>query len=277
MIRITPVPAYKLYLTIGGIFSSFVVMAILLSFIYMPYDTQATVYASKFAPPSAEHLFGCDHFGRDVFSRTLEGARLTVLVSVFGVLIALTLGGLFGSIAGYFGGWVDNVVMLLSDSVMAFPGVLLALVFVAVYGSGVYNIIWALGIVFFPSYARVFRTGIRQLKDREFILQASIIGVRPIRLVLIHIFPNLMPQLIPAVVIGLANMALSEASMSYLGLGIQPPYASWGKMLKDAQSYILEAPWTIIFPSLSLLFYILGLYFLSEGISIRFGLGRHAK
>lgn len=262
---------YQLYLIIGGILSATIILALLMSVLYMPHDPQTTDNTAKLIAPSSTHWFGGDHLGRDVFSRAVQGAQMTILASVFGIAIALFLGAIMGSIAGYFGGFLDSVVMLLSDSIMAFPGILLALVFVAVFGPGIFNIILALGIVFAPSYARIFRTGIRQLRSRDYIVQASLLGVKTPRLILIHIFPNLLPQLSPAIVVGMANMALAEAGMSYLGLGIQPPFASWGKMLRDAQSYIFQAPWTILFPSLFLIVYVLGLYFLSEGLTMRYG------
>lgn len=266
-------PTYKKYLFFGYICAGIILFVMLYSFFFLPYSPTAVNASEKLSAPSASHWFGTDDLGRDVLSRTFRGSQLTVLVSVLGIAIALLLGMIMGSVAGYVGGIIDNVVMLLSDSIMAFPGILLALVFVAIQGPGVFNIIFALGIVFAPSYARVIRTGIRQLKNREYILQASLIGVKPYRLLFVHLFPGLLPQLSPAVVVGMANMALAEAGMSYLGLGVQPPFTSWGKMLKDAHSFITYAPWTIIFPSVFLIIYVLGLYFLSEGISLRYGSG----
>jgi len=267
------IPTYRKYLIFGFFCAGIIIFVMLYSFFFLPYSPQAIDASAKLSSPSSSHWFGTDDLGRDILSRTFQGSQLTILVSVMGIAIALVLGMIMGSVAGYIGGITDNIVMLLSDSVMAFPGILLALVFVAVQGPGVFNIIFALGIVFAPSYARVFRTGIRQLKTREYILQAKLIGVKTPRLLFVHLFPSLLPQLSPAVVVGMANMALAEAGMSYLGLGVQPPYASWGKMLKDSHSYITYAPWTILFPSVFLIIYVLGLYFLSEGISLRYGAG----
>lgn len=266
-------PTYKKYLFFGFLCAGIILFVMLYSFFFLPYSPQAIDASAKLSAPSSAHWFGTDDLGRDVLSRTFQGSQLTILVSVMGIAIALLLGMIMGSVAGYVGGITDNIVMLLSDSIMAFPGILLALVFVAVQGPGVFNIIFALGIVFAPSYARVFRTGIRQLKSREYILQAKLIGVKTPRLLFVHLFPSLLPQLSPAIVVGMANMALAEAGMSYLGLGVQPPYASWGKMLKDAHSYITYAPWAILFPSVFLIIYVLGLYFLSEGIGLRYGAG----
>ena len=162
----------------------------------------------------------------------------------------------------------DRSIMLLGNSIMCFPGILLALVAVAVFGPSVTNVIWALGLVFAPTFARVCRLGTMEIKELDYITHARVMGVKPVRIMASHIFPNLVPQLLPATVIGLANMTLFESGMSYLGLGVQPPDASFGKMLSDAQSYVRIAPWLIVFPALMLIFYILGLYFISEGLRI---------
>ena len=187
-----------------------------------------------------------------------------------GVAIALVLGTASGLPAGYLGGFPDRVIMLFNNSIMCFPSILLALVAVAVFGKSMFNVIWALGLVFAPTYARVCRAGAMELKTRDFIMHAKVMKVKPFRIMYSHILPNLMPQLLPATVIGLANMTLFESGMSYLGLGVQPPDASFGKMLADSQAYIMKAPWLVIFPSLMLILYILGLYFLSEGIRVTY-------
>ena len=131
-----------------------------------------------------------------------------------------------------------------------------------------YNVVWALGLVFAPTFARVYRAGTIEVKEYDYITHARVMGVNPVRIMLLHILPNLVPQLLPATVIGLANMTLFESGMSYLGLGVQPPDASFGKMLAESQAYIRVAPWLIIFPSMMLVFYILGLYFISEGMRV---------
>jgi len=260
-------------LIIGSLFIGTILVFLILSLIHTPYGPDEINSAAKYAAPSWEHWFGCDNFGRDILSRIMKGTQTTVLISLSAISIALVMGGLIGAAAGFFPGISDMMIMQVSDAVMAFPGILLALVFVAVYHPGAATIVLALGIVFAPSYARVIRSGIRQLKEREYILQARLLGVPAPRLFFVHMLPGLMPQLIPAVVIGIANVALAEAGMSYLGLGIQPPNASWGKMLSDYQSDLFIAPWTVIFPSLFLILFVLGLYFLSESLRIRLDKG----
>jgi peptide/nickel transport system permease protein len=270
MIRFHP---HSLFLIVGTAFVGIVLLLAMISFFYLPGDPMATDSATKLASPSPLHIFGCDHEGRDVLSRVMLGLRPTVTISLIGVLIAFILGMMIGSASGHFGGIIDNVLMLLADSIMAFPGILLALVFVAVIGKGLFSIILGFGIVFAPSYARIFRTGIRQLKDREYILQARMIGVKTPRLLIVHLFPGLVHQLAPAVVVGIANMALAESGLSYLGQGVQVPNPSLGNLLKDGQSYITSAPWMVIFPSLFLILYVLGLYFISEGIRMKYKAG----
>ena len=257
----------------GTIFIGIIFVFLLFSIIHTPYGPGEIDIAAKYAAPSWSHWFGCDNFGRDILSRIMKGTQTTVLISLSSISIALILGGLVGAAAGFLPGLSDMLLMQVSDAVMAFPGILLALVFVAVYQPGPGTIVLALGIVFAPGYARVIRSGIRQMKEREYILQARILGVHTPRLLFVHILPGLIPQLIPAVVIGIANAALAEAGMSYLGLGIQPPNASWGKMLADYQSDLFIAPWTVIWPSLFLILFVLGLYFMSEALRIKLDKG----
>lgn len=258
----------KRFYTVGLILLSVVLAAFLVSLFWTPYDPYATDAASKLLAPSAAHPFGTDNFGRDVLSRVMSAAKFTVFISVAGVAIALVLGTVTGLPAGYFGGFADKSIMLLNNSIMCFPGILLALVAVAVFGASMFNVVWALGLVFAPTFARVYRAGTLEIKGYDYITHARVMGVHPVRIMLLHILPNLVPQLLPATVIGLANMTLFESGMSYLGLGVQPPDASFGKMLAESQAYIRVAPWLVIFPSLMLVFYILGLYFVSEGMRV---------
>ena len=245
----------------------------IVSLFWTPYAPDATDASSKFLAPCIEHPFGTDNFGRDVFSRILSASKYTIFISVAGVAIALILGIAFGIPAGYYGGLTDRTIMLFGNSIMCFPGILLALVAVAVFGASVTNVIWALGLVFAPTFARVCRVGTMEIKELDYITHARVMGVKPVRIMALHIFPNLPSQLLPATVIGLANMTLFESGMSYLGLGVQPPDASYGKMLSDAQAYIRTAPWLIVFPALMLVLYILGLYFLSEGLRVSLAKG----
>ncbi|MCR5804782.1 MAG: ABC transporter permease [Clostridia bacterium] len=254
------------YYIVGGILFSIIVIACISGLLGVGPDPEKTSASSKLLAPSASHIMGTDNMGRDLFARVLAASKYTLFISFAGVSVALVLGTIAGMLAGYFGGIWDRIIMLLGNSIMCFPGILLALVAVSVSGPSLFNVIWALGLVFAPTFARVYRTEVIKIKGRDYILHAKILGVNPIRIMAVHIFPNAFAQIIPAIVIGLANMTLSESAMSYLGLGVQPPKASYGKILSDAQSYITAAPWLVIFPSLMLVIYILGLYFISEGI-----------
>lgn len=268
-------PEASIFYTAGLILLGIVVVAFIISLFWTPYAPDATDASSKLLAPCLEHPFGTDNFGRDVLSRVMSASKYTLLISGAGVGIALALGTVTGVLAGYYGGLTDRGIMLIGNSIMCFPGILLALVAVAVFGPSVSNVIWALGLVFAPTFARVCRVGTMEIKELDYITHARIMGVKPLRIMTFHIFPNLTSQLLPATVIGLANMTLFESGMSYLGLGVQPPDASFGKMLSDAQAYIRVAPWLVIFPALMLVFYILGLYFISEGL--RVGLTKGGK
>ena len=264
--------AYVFYIA-GVILLGIVVAAFVVSLFWTPFDPNATNAGAKFIKPCLEHPFGTDNFGRDLLSRVMSASKYTIYISVAGVAIALILGTIAGIPAGYFGGYTDKGIMLLGNSIMCFPGILLALVAVAVFGASVTNVIWALGLVFAPTFARVCRLGTMEIKELDYITHARVMGVRPARIMTLHIFPNLVSQLLPATVIGLANMTLFESGMSYLGLGVQPPDASFGKLLSDAQAYFRVAPWLVIFPAMMLVFYILGLYFISEGLRVSLSKG----
>ena len=266
-------PESSAFYIAGFILLGIVVAAFVISLFWTPYAPDATDAASKFLAPCAEHPFGTDNFGRDVLSRIMSASKYTIFISVSGVAIALILGTVSGIPAGYYGGMTDKGIMLIGNSIMCFPGILLALVAVAVFGASVTNVIWALGLVFAPTFARVCRLGTMEIKELDYITHARIMGVKPVCIMAFHIFPNLVTQLLPATVIGLANMTLFESGMSYLGLGVQPPDASFGKMLSDAKAYVLTAPWLIIFPAMMLIFYILGLYFISEGLRVSLSKG----
>lgn len=266
-------PEASVFYMAGLILLGIVVLSFIVSLFWTPYDPEATDAAAKLMGPCLEHPFGTDNFGRDVLSRVMAASKYTIFISVAGVAIALILGTVAGIPAGYFGGFADRAIMLLGNSIMCFPGILLALVAVAVFGASVTNVIWALGLVFAPTFARVCRVGTMEIKELDYITHARVMGVKPVRLMALHIFPNLVSQLLPATVIGLANMTLFESGMSYLGLGVQPPDASFGKMLADSKAYVLSAPWLTVFPALMLVFYILGLYFISEGLRVSLSKG----
>lgn len=253
-------------LIVGGILSGIMLLMILVGFFYTPYSPEAMDNAAKFADASFRHLMGCDNFGRDIFSRLLKGCGNTFLVAAGTVLIGTFCGILVGAFTGYYGGILDEILMRINDAVFAFPSVLLALVFVSLLGSGKYNIIIALGIAFIPSFARIVRSEFIRCRSMDYIRSARLAGAGNFRIIFIHILPNVLPVLLSSVLIGFNNAVLAEAGMSYLGIGVQPPEASLGRMLSEAQSYLFVKPSMAFLPGLAIIIMVLGFSLLSEGL-----------
>ncbi|MBR6748762.1 MAG: ABC transporter permease [Clostridia bacterium] len=253
------------FLYIGGAISAVMSGLIIMGYFWTPYDPTAFV-EKKFLPPSAAHLLGIDNFGRDIFSRVIDGAGTSFFIAVCVVAIGCVAGILIGSFCGYFGGLPDLILTRVCDSITAFPSFLLALVIVSITGSGTYNIILALGILFIPSFARIVRGEFARCRDLNYIKSARLMGAGPLRIMFSHILPNTFQVLFSAVTIGFNNAVLSEASMSFLGIGIQPPDASLGSMLSDSQTYLRNAPWYAMGTGLVIILLILGFSLLSEGL-----------
>lgn len=243
-----------------------VLLATLISLVgcfYTPYDPNAMDGGLKNAAPSLAHWFGTDNFGRDVFSRVMKGSGTTFAVGLAVVSIGAIGGCLVGAFTGYFGGKADLILMRFNDAVAAIPSILLALVFVGVFGSGTVQLVAALGILFIPSFARVVRSGFVVQKELDYVKNARLMGASHLRVMFVHILPNLKSSLLSALAIGFNNAVLSEAAMSYLSLGVQPPDASLGRMLSEAQPYLFRAPWNAVAPGLMILLSVLGVGLLS--------------
>ena len=236
---------------------------------WTPYDVNEMSYTVKNNAPSLLHPFGTDNFGRDVLSRVMQGASLSFLIAVAVVGMGTIAGTVVGALTGYFGGIADAVLMRINDALSAFPGVLLALVIIAVIGNGKYNLILALGIVFIPSYVRVVRGEVLKQKELDYVKNMKLMGASDLHIIFIDILPNIKTALTASVLIGFQNAVLSEAGMSYLGLGVTPPDPSLGRMLSEAQSSLIYAPWYAIAPGLTILFLTLGLGFISHGLAER--------
>ena len=256
-------------LMVGSILAGFMVLLIVISFFWTPYNTTTMDAASKFSPPTLAHIMGCDSYGRDIFSRILEGAGTRFLIAVCVVAIGTVAGILIGALTGYFGGWADEILMRICDSITAFPAILLALVIVAVVGGSKVTITWILGLLFIPSFARIVRGEYAKAKELNYVKSARLMGASSFRIMFRHILPNTIPVLLPAVTIGFNNAVLAEASMSYLGIGVQPPDASLGRMLSEAQIYLKNAPWYVLFVGLTMVLLILGFSMLGEGLQQR--------
>lgn len=239
-------------------------MIMIVSFFYTPFDVNAMNIPEKLRGPSSMYFFGTDEFGRDIFSRIMKGTQTAFAVGILTVIIGVTFGILIGAIAGYVGGWIDEIFMRVMDALMAFPGIILALMLVAIFGPGIVNTAIALGIIAIPSIARISRSGFVQHRDAEYVLAAKLIGVNPFKIMFQHILPNISSQIIVAATVTFAAAMLAEAALSYLGLGVQPPNPSWGRMLKDSQAYLMSAPWYTYAPGAAITLLVLGLYMLSN-------------
>lgn len=247
---------------------------ILLGYFWTPYDPEAMTGSLKLSGPAFAHIFGCDQFGRDVFSRVLSGAGSTLLIGIGTILIGGCVGVLLGAVTGYVGGWADELIMRVNDALAAFPSVLLALVIISIAGSGTYRVMIALGIAFIPSFARVVRGEFMRLREADYVISARLLGVSAPRILFVHILPNILPSLLSSLAIGFNNAVLAEAGLSYLGIGVQPPDASLGRMLSESQTYLASGSWCAVFPGLFLVLLVLGVGMLGEGILDRFGGGR---
>jgi peptide/nickel transport system permease protein len=256
-------------LLIGAVFVGFVLLLVLVGFFWTPYNVEAMNVSEKFQRVSLTHLFGTDQFGRDIFSRVMKGMGVSFLIAFGTIGIGLSFGFLFGATSGYFGGIYDEVVMRLTDTFFAFPAILIALVIVSLFGSGKYFVLLALGIAFIPSFTRVIRAEYIRNREKEYVDAAKIMGANSFRIIFIHILPNCKTIILTNILIGFNNAILAEAGMSYLSIGVQPPDASLGRMLSEAQAYLFSAPWCAIFPGIMIIVMVLGFTLLSEGIKNR--------
>lgn len=253
-------------LIIGLAVTGFFLLFAVVGQFWTPYGATAMNSLAVNMAPCAAHPMGTDNFGRDILSRVMNGSGSTFFVAVCTVLIGAVCGTIVGAVTGYFGGWLDNVIMRFNDILLSFPSILLALIFVSLMEPGRYNIILALGILFIPSFARIVRSEVIRCRELDFVKSARIMGAGSLRIIFAHILPNARVSMLTAAAIGFNNAVLAEASMSYLGLGIQPPEPSLGRMLSEAQSYLFNAPWYAIFPGITIILIILGFSMVSEGL-----------
>ncbi|GHV94677.1 ABC transporter permease [Spirochaetia bacterium] len=258
-------------LKIGAVLSLFVIIMSLVSLFWIPCDYNFMDSANRFLPPGGGHLLGTDNFGRDVFSRIMIGGRYTLVLALCTVAGAAATGTILGLASGYSGGIRDEIIMRLMDALSSFPGILLALVMVALMDNGQFTLFIALLILFVPSFTRVMRSGALQYRHTDFILAERLLGASRRRIIFVHILPNLAPSLLSASVLGLSNAILAEAAMSYLGLGIQPPTPSWGRMLSESQNFLLNAPWCALAPGVFIMLTVIAFHCLGEGLRRRSG------
>jgi peptide/nickel transport system permease protein len=221
----------------------------------------------RLAPPSAAHWFGTDQLGRDILSRIIFGARLSLTVAVSVVGLSLSIGIILGGISGYYGGGIDTVLNIFAmNAFMALPGILLAIAFVAFLGPGLTNLILALSIGGWVGYARLVRGQVLAVREREFVEAARALGASDLRIFFRHILPNIIQPLIVQSAIGMAGAVLAEATLSFLGLGVPPPTASWGEMLNDARSHLFDAPHLVFFPAVAVMLCVLSFNFIGDAL-----------
>jgi peptide/nickel transport system permease protein len=232
-----------------------------------PYNPAALDLLHRLAPPSHAHWLGTDELGRDILSRLIYGARLSLIVALSVVTLSFVLGLILGGLAGYYGRWIDVVInTFLMNAFLALPGILLAIAFVAFLGPGLLNLILALSIGGWVGYARLVRAQVLAVREREFVEAARALGAGDLRIFIRHIFPNILQPLIVQGAIGMAGTVLAAATLSFLGLGVPPPTSSWGQMLNDARPYLFDAPHLVVFPGMAIALCVLSFNFLGDAL-----------
>ena len=231
-----------------------------------PFDPSSQDLALRLARPSLEHPFGLDELGRDILARILAGARISFAVGLTVVSVSAALGTLLGALAGYFGGLVDDVISRVVDTLLAFPGLLLAIALVAVLGPSLGNVLFALAIIGWVGYARLVRGQVLRAREFEYVQAARALGAGAGRVLWQHVIPTAMPAVLVQATLGMAGAIIGEAALSFLGLGVQPPTPSWGTMLNGGRAHILDAPHLTVFPGLAIALLVLGFNFVGDGL-----------
>jgi peptide/nickel transport system permease protein len=256
-------------LRVGGWIVGVAVIAALLGPLVAPYDPAAQELARRLDGPSGAHPLGLDELGRDILSRILIGGRVSLLVSVAVVSVTSVVGLVLGLLAGYLGGRVDLVISRVIDVMMAFPGILLAIALVAVRGPSLGNVVLALSVIGWVAYARLVRGQVLKLRELEFVQAARALGAGLPRILVVHVLPATLPAVVVQGTLGMAGAIIAEASLSFLGLGVQPPTPSWGAMLDAGRAHLLDAPHLTLFPGLAIALVVIGFNLLGDGLRDR--------
>jgi peptide/nickel transport system permease protein len=243
----------------------FILIAVLAPFL-APYGVNEQVLTNRNAPPSADHWFGTDDFGRDILSRVIYGTRISLWIGFVAVLGSVIVGCFLGIIAGYYGRWIDTLISRIFDVMLAFPSILLAIAVVAVLGPSLQNALIAIAIINIPNFGRLIRSKVLSVKQEEYIMAARAVGMSDERILLHHVLPNSLGPIIVQGTLAIATAIIEAAALGFLGLGAQPPMPEWGKMLADSRQYIIQAPWTVIFPGLSIVLTVLGFNLMGDGL-----------
>lgn len=250
----------------SGIVIILVILMAIFASIVAPYDPYKVNLNNQFLRPSMKHWIGTDMYGRDVLSRIIFGARISLLIGLVPTLISMIIGTILGIISGYYGGKTDFIIMSIVNMVLAFPSLLLAMVVMYTLGASLINIFIALSVVGWGGTARVVRAQTLSIKNKEFVESARAIGVKNSRIMLKHIFPNCVPQLLVLFTLNIPGSILSEASLSFLGVGAQPPASSWGLMVSNGKEFLFNAPWVAISPGVAILIFVLAFNFFGDGL-----------
>jgi peptide/nickel transport system permease protein len=253
-------------IVVGLAIVTLLVLVAALAPLVAPYDPLFQDYNAVFQPPDAQHLLGTDNLGRDILTRLMYGARVSLLVGVISVGIATLLGVAMGLVAGYFGGWADDLIMRFSDAMYAFPALLLILAIAAALGPSIGNAMLAIGVVAAPAYARLLRGQVLSLRELDFVTAARALGVGHLRIMLRHILPNGLAPIIVAGSLSVSDAILTEATLSFLGVGVPPPTPSWGSMLQVGFQYISQAPWLSVYPGMAIFVVVLGFNVFGDGL-----------
>ncbi|MCE5204306.1 MAG: ABC transporter permease [Actinomycetia bacterium] len=248
------------------VFIVFLVLIAVFGPLLTPYNPVETHMANALKPPSAEHIFGTDQLGMDIFSRVIAGTRVSLTVGLLAVSIALSIGIVLGAVAGYFGGWIDTVIMRVMDMMLSVPSILLAITLMAALGKGIDKAVIAIGLVSIPEYARIVRGSILSIKENDYIAAAHVVGLTDARIIFRHVLPNALSVIIVRATLGISSAVLDTAALGFLGLGVQPPQAEWGDMLGRARGFIFQAPHTLIFPGLAITLTVLAFNLLGDGL-----------
>jgi ABC-type dipeptide/oligopeptide/nickel transport system permease subunit len=252
--------------TAGLLLTVVLVLVAIAAPLLAPFDPNAQDTIRRLEAPSHSHLLGLDDLGRDVLSRIIWGSRVSLRVGFSVVILASLIGVALGAMAGYFGGWMDTVIMRITDILLAFPGILLAIALVAVLGPSLNNVVLALVVIGWVGYARLVRGQVLKVREMEYVVAARAMGARSPRVIMRHVLPNVINPLIVMATLGLAGTILSEAALSFLGLGVQPPTPSWGAMLTSGRRYLGLANHLAIWPGLAIMLAVMGLNFLGDGL-----------
>lgn len=243
-----------------------VILTALIGPTFAPFDPIVPAPLNRLQGPSSQHIFGTDDLGRDIFSRVIFGARISLMIGLISVGISSVSGTLLGITAGYFGRWVDNIIMRCMDLMLAFPAILLAIFITAILGPNLDNTMIAVGIVSIPRFARVVRSSVLSLKEQVFIQAIRHLGGSHLRIMFSHLLPNVLPLIIVFVTLGMGMAVLQAAALGFLGLGAQPPQPEWGAMLSDSRKFIQLAPHAVVFPGGAILILVLGFNLLGDGL-----------